>query len=72
MASDGSGIFVHTGNAIEPVATLSIDNSDGTAYNLAKGTDYEVEYVNNKNINNRMEMVITGKGNFKGTNEIYF
>ncbi|MCR5145583.1 MAG: fibronectin type III domain-containing protein [Lachnospiraceae bacterium] len=72
VASDGSGIFVHTGSAIEPVATLSIDNSDGTAYNLTKGTDYEVEYVNNKNINNRMEMVITGKGNFKGTNEIYF
>lgn len=72
IPTDGSGKFVHTGSAITPNVSLSIDNADGTSYNLVAGTDYEVDYVNNKNISRRMMVVLTGKGNFKGENELYF
>lgn len=72
IPTDGNGKFVHTGSAITPNVSLSIDNEDGTSYNLVAGTDYEVDYVNNKNISRRMMIVLTGKGNFKGENELYF
>ena len=57
---------VYTGKAITPAITVM----DGSK-KLTEGTDYTVEYGNNKNVG-EATVTITGTGSYKGTNSAAF
>lgn len=57
---------LYTGNEIKP--KVIIKQSEKT---LVEGTDYTVQYSNNKNIG-KATITITGKGNYKGTKKLNF
>ncbi len=65
---------VYTGKAIKPKLTVY----DGDRL-LIEGTDYTVRYKNNKNAGRKTDekkkrptAILTGKGNYSGTCELYF
>ncbi len=60
-----SSNIVYNGKAQEPVVV-----KDGTK-TLVKGTDYTIKYTNNTNVGTA-KAVVTGKGNYKGSQTITF
>ncbi|MBR3243356.1 MAG: hypothetical protein IKF90_11785 [Parasporobacterium sp.] len=58
--------YAYTGKEIKPTVTVK----DGTK-KLVSGTDYTVNYTNNKNVGTAT-VTVTGKGNYKGTAKTTF
>jgi hypothetical protein len=58
--------FTYTGNAIKPDITV---NYNGTILN--KGTNYSVDYSNNKNVGTAT-IIVTGTGDYCGSRQITF
>lgn len=74
------GDQVYTGSAIKPVVQVydSVSYKDGSRdfIELKLNIDYTVSYKNNKNVNTEGKAVptitIKGKGNYSGTETVYF
>lgn len=58
---------IYTGNPVTP----DVEVCDGTKI-LVKGTDYDVEYLNNTNVTTEAVAKIIGKGNYTGEVETTF
>ncbi len=58
--------YLYTGKAIKPEVTAVYKK-----YTLVKNKDYTLSYKNNKNVGTGT-IIVSGKGNFKGTKEISF
>ena len=61
--NSGNGVYSYTGDVIEPEVTVTL--TDGR-YTLVEGTDYEISYTGNVNVDDDSYVVITGKGNYAG------
>lgn len=57
----------NNGQTITPEITLKLGN-----YTLVKGIDYTVTYNNNQDETTKVEINVTGTGNFTGTKTYYF
>lgn len=80
------GTQVYTGQAIKPQVQVydadaySVGGSASGTTALVQGVDYTITYKNNKNtgsmdnpnVSSRPAVVITGKGNYSGTQSVYF
>lgn len=74
------GDYTYTGAAIKPAVKVydSVSYADGTdeLIELTLGKDYTVTYKNNKNVNtsanNTPTVTVKGKGNYTGTEYVYF
>ena len=58
--------YLFTGKAIKPNFAI-IDTAHDTV--LAKGVDYTVKFKNNKKIDAVADVIITGRGNYRGKNK---
>lgn len=74
------GDYTYTGAAIKPTVKVydSVTYADGTTepIELTLGKDYTVTYKNNKNANTTVKstptITVKGKGNYTGTEYVYF
>ena len=68
---------IYTGDAITPEPTVTwVPASGGSGTQLVKGTDFDFSYTNNVNVpatpNAPPTVIITGKGNYSGSNSKTF
>lgn len=56
-----------TGKPVAPAVTVK-----NGSVSLVSGTDYTVEYVNNTDVTDKAEAIITGQGNYTGSITVYF
>lgn len=61
----------YSGSAQTPKPWVKAVRPDGTVDKLKAGTDFEYSYKNNKYVG-KASLMITGKGNYKGTKTVYF
>lgn len=67
--------LVKSGVEVKPNPVVKMENNSGKIITLKKGTDYDVEYQNNTDLSSdvsKAKVIIKGKKNFEGSQEISF
>lgn len=70
---DGDDVYYYyTGEEIKPGVEVIYQPTGGTEQTLSPDTDYDVAYKYNKDASDNAQIIVTMKGNYKGSYKTYF